>query len=147
MSVRPKSVSFMAGIVVLQGILAFALIDRPGAAPGWAASGLGRTAYLALAVLSVVLGLALLTRDNAARVLVLWLEALVFLSSIATIALLVHEVRLPLPLELARALWGFFFGLAVLWTLSGPNAMACFGAGHAEHVHGGGGHGGAHAHH
>src|SRR5262245_51697647 len=138
MSVRPKSVGFAAGIAILQGILAIARIGRVGVAPGWAADGLGHSVFIGLAALSIVLGLALLVRDDAARIALLWLQALVFLSSIVTVALLIRHGALPGAWMLARILWTFFFGLSSLWILSGPNAMAYFGAarsGHGQKAH------------
>jgi hypothetical protein len=137
MTGRPKSVGFIAGIAMLQGILAFAMADKPGVAPAWAAAGPGRYAWWAFAALSIVLGCAMMLRDDAARVVFLWLEGLVALSAVVALGQLIHEGALPSARLLARMLWCFVFGMAALWILSGPNAMAFFGAGREEH----GGHG------
>jgi len=144
---RPKSVAFIAGIAVLQGILAFVFSDRAGVAPGWAAGGPGRKLYLALAVLSIVLGCAIFLRDNAARVLLLWLQSIVFLSAIVTVALLIRRGTVPNLFEVARVAWCFFLGAASLWTLSGTNSMEFFGDGHAGGHAPGPSHDGAHSAH
>ena len=136
------SVGFVAGIAILQGILAIARVGREGAVPSWAADGVGRYVYMGLAALSIVLGCGLLLRDDGARIALLWLQATVFLSSIVTISLLIHHGTVPGAWMLARILWAFFFGGASLWILSGPSAMAYFGAGRGGH-----GHGHAHAPH
>jgi hypothetical protein len=146
MSVRPKSVSFIAGIAILQGCLAIARVGGTAVAPGWSADGVGRYVYVALAALSIVLGLGLLLRDDGARVAFLWLQGLVFLSSIVTVSFLIHRGTVPGAWMLARILWTFFFGGAALWILSGPSAMAYFGAGLSGHGHGQG-HDRAHAPH
>jgi hypothetical protein len=144
MSARPKSVGFIAGIAVLQGILAIALARKEGVAPAWAASSVGHVLYLGLAGVSILLGVALLVRDDAARVGLLWLQTLLLVSSTVTLALLIHHGTLPGRFLLLRMLWGFLFGTAALWTLAGPNAMEFFGAGSAGR--GGNGHG-SHASH